>query len=80
VTRDEVSAIALVVSFAALVTAHVSLVAGLAARRPRWRALVALVVAPLAPYWGLREYMRARSIAWIAFAFMYAAARVVASR
>jgi hypothetical protein len=80
VTRDEVTAIALVVSFAALVTTHVLLVAGLAARGPWWKALVALVVAPLAPYWALRAYMRARSVAWIACAFVYAAALVAASR
>ncbi|MBC7051985.1 hypothetical protein G6O46_23535, partial [Salmonella enterica subsp. enterica serovar Enteritidis] len=42
----------LVVSFALFVTAHVAITYGLAFRPPRWRALAALFVAPLAPYWA----------------------------
>lgn len=67
-----------VLTFAVLVTAHVTLVFGLARREPRWRAAVAFFVPPLAPYWGLGERMRVRSIIWcVAFA-LYVIARVVA--
>jgi hypothetical protein len=70
--RDELVTAGLLVAFATLVTAHVLLVAGLAARRPRWRALVALLAAPLAPYWGHRAGMHARSVMWTTGAVAYA--------
>ncbi len=79
-TRDELAAAALVVAFAALVTVHVTLVVGLARRAPWWRALVALVVAPLAPYWGWQQRLRIRSVVWIVSAVAYAAALIAASR
>jgi hypothetical protein len=79
-TRDEAVVITLVVAFAGLVTAHLSLVAGLARRPPWWRALVALVVLPLAPYWGFRERLMARSALWIVCAVVYVVARFLASR
>lgn len=78
-SRDEAVAGVLVVAFATLVTAHVTLVAALAARPPRWRAAAALLIAPLAPVWGWRE-SRARSVAWIASAVIYAVALTLASR
>lgn len=68
---------AMILSFATLVTAHVALAAGLAARGPWWRAPVAFVIAPLAPYWGYRERMRARAVTWGAALAVYVAARVV---
>ncbi len=77
--RDEIVVAALVVAFAALVTAHVTLVVGLLLRRPRWRAPVALVVAPLAPYWGYGQGMRRRAVTWIAAAVIYAVLRWMAS-
>ena len=76
--RDELVVSALLVSFAALATAHAALVAGLASRRPRWRALVALVVAPLAPYWGRGEGMTLRVAVWVTAALAYGVARVLA--
>ena len=79
-TRDEFVASALVAAFAALVTAHGTLVAGLATRPPRWRALVALVAAPLAPYWAYKERMRGRAVVWVAGAVAYVVLRVVAGR
>jgi hypothetical protein len=79
-TRDEFVASALVVAFAALVTMHVVVVAGLATRPPRWRALVALVAAPLAPYWAYKETMRGRAVVWIAAALAYVVLRVFAGR
>ena len=78
--RDELVAAGLLVAFATLVTAHVLLVVGLAARRPRWRALLALVAAPLAPYWGHRLGLHARSVAWTAGAVGYVVCRWLASR
>ena len=78
-SRDELVAGALVLAFAVVVTAHVTLVVGLAGRAPRWRALVALVVPPLAPYWGW-DGLRRRSVLWVAGAVVYAVLRVVASR
>ena len=54
----------LAVAFVAQVGAHLALLTGLALRRPRWRALVALVVPPLAPVWGWSEGMRRRAYAW----------------
>jgi hypothetical protein len=79
-SRDEALVIALVVAFATLVTAHLSLAARLARTPPWWRALVALFVPPLAPYWGLREGLRIRSAIWIAAAVAYAVTRFIASR
>ena len=66
-------------AFAFVVTAHVTLVVGLAARPPRWRALVALVVPPLAPWWGW-TVLRRRSVLWVVSALGYALLRIVASR
>ena len=77
-TRDELTVLLLVAAFAALVTAHVALVAGLVTRRPWWRALVALPVAPLAPYWGAREGMHKRTVAWVASLMAYAVLRLLA--
>jgi hypothetical protein len=79
-SRDEGIFLALVVAFAALVTAHLSLVAALARTRAWWRAVVALVVVPLAPIWGYRERLRVRTGLWVASATVYIAARVLAGR
>jgi hypothetical protein len=68
----------IVLSFAALLTAHVALVAGLVARKPWWRAPLAFVVVPLAPYWGFRERMRARAAIWATALAIYAITLVVA--
>lgn len=72
--KDFVVVGALVFSFALLVTAHVVLVWGLAFHKPRWRALVAFFVPILAPYFGLKEKMRVRSVLWIISAIVYAVA------
>jgi hypothetical protein len=52
--RDGILVFGLVLAFATLVTVHVAIVLGLLWRDPRWRALVAFLVPPLAPYWALR--------------------------
>jgi hypothetical protein len=77
-THDELLTGALVVSFATLATAHVALVTGLVARKPRWRAPVAAIVLPLAPVWGFRAAMPVRSAAWIAGAVAYIVTRWLA--
>jgi hypothetical protein len=77
-TRDVILVVAMVVPFAVLVTAHVAIAFGLARRPPRWRALIALVVPPLAPMWALRSGMRARGVVWIASAVVYAVAVAIA--
>jgi hypothetical protein len=79
-TRDECLMAVVVLSFATLVTAHVTLVFGLARRAPRWRAAVAALVAPLAPFWGIKARMLARAGLWIASAVVYLVARSLAGR
>ncbi len=78
-TRDELVASALVLSFACLVTAHAAIVAGLARHRPRWRAAVALFAPPMAPWWGYRD-MPVRVALWVASAIAYGVLRVLATR
>jgi hypothetical protein len=69
--KDIVLFSATVVDFALLVTVHCAIIFGLARRRPRSRALVALVAVPLAPYWAFREGMRLRAGAWMVAALVY---------
>ncbi len=68
--------IALSVAFAAWVTDHVALSVGLLRRAPRWRGLVALVIAPLAPVWGFGARLRVRSVLWVVLACAYVALRI----
>jgi hypothetical protein len=79
-TRDELLTVTLIVAFAVLVTAHVTIVVGLIARPPRWRAIAAAFVPPLAPAWGAREGMPGRTVVWIASAIAYCVLRWLASR
>ena len=79
-TRDAVALALLVLAFATLVTAHVALAAGLSARAPRWRGAVALVVPPLAPWWGWRTRLRARTALWMTAAAIYLALLAFALR
>jgi len=76
--HDLILVVIAVVSCALLITAHISIVAALAVRPPRWRALVALVVLPAAPYWAARERLRLRAATWLIAAAVYAVARVFA--
>lgn len=76
---DTVLIATLVLSFATAATAHGVLLVGLFVRmRPRWRALWALVLPPLAPLWGLREGYRRTALLWVAALVTYVAARVAA--
>jgi hypothetical protein len=61
----------LAATLAAFVAAHGILVVGLARRRAWGRAAIALVVPPLAPWWGYRAGMRGPSIAWCAALALY---------
>lgn len=70
----------LVGAFACLVTVHVSIAWGLAWRRPRWRALSALLVVPLAPWLAFRARLRARAVAWLVSAIAYGVALALARR
>jgi hypothetical protein len=58
--------LALVVCFASWLTAHLSIVVGLFAESPRWRAACCLLppLAPLAFYWALRQGMYSRAALW----------------
>ena len=70
--RDIIVTSTVIGAFALLLTLHVAIAAALSARRPRWRALVALLVPPFAPYFAFREKMRARGWAWLAACAVYA--------
>lgn len=70
--------IVLALSFATLVTVHVSLSFGLLARGPWWHGVVAFLAPPLGVYLGFREKLRLRSILWTLSALVYVAARVAA--
>jgi hypothetical protein len=69
--KDATVVSGLVLAFATLVTVHVAIVLGLAGRDPRWRALVAFVLPPLAPYWALRDGMFKRGSVWIGSVVLY---------
>ena len=62
-----------------LVTAHVALVAALFWYKPRWRALLALIVPPLAPYFGWQERRYVWSGLWLVAGITYIASRVAAT-
>ncbi len=65
-------------ALAVFLAAHVALVAGLARKRTWGRALVALLVPPLAPWWGYRAGLRVATIAWCAALALYALGVAVA--
>ncbi len=75
--RDAIVLGALLGAFAAAVTFHLTLVVGLVRRPPRARGPIALLLPPLALYWGWREHMRVRSIGWVVSVALYVTARLV---
>jgi hypothetical protein len=77
--KDLIVVATLVIALASLLTVHVTIAVGLAWRPPRWRALAALLVPPLAPLWAWRERMRVRTIVWVAALALYVVA-IIASR
>ena len=76
--KDLIVVATLVISLALFITAHVTITYGLAFRHPRWRALVAFLVPPLAPFWAWRERMRIRASLWTAALVLYVIATIVA--
>jgi hypothetical protein len=75
--KDLIVVATLVIALALFITAHVTITYGLAWRPPRWRALVAFFVAPLAPFWAWREHMRIRAGIWAAALVLYIIAMIV---
>jgi hypothetical protein len=67
-------------AFGLLVTAQVALVVSLALRPPRWRALLAFLVPPLAVYFGWRERLRAWASVWLGSLAAYATALLLSSK
>jgi hypothetical protein len=55
---------ALLAALAVHVVAHVSIAVGLARSRAWARAVLALVLPPLAPWWGWEAGMQRRVVAW----------------
>jgi hypothetical protein len=76
---DLVVFIALVAAFALLSTVHLAIAMRLSLREPRWRGLVALVVPPLAPYWGMEAGMKKLATLWIVALSIYVVARIGAA-
>ena len=68
-----------ILSCALLITAQISIIAALAVRPPRWRALAVIAFPPLAPFWALREKLRGRAATWLLSALVYAVVRLVSS-
>lgn len=66
-------------AFAALVTAHVRLLFGLLSRQPRLRALWALLIPLLAPFWGYQEKLKGWATAWAIALVTYALSLLLAS-
>ncbi len=63
--KDTIISVGVVLFFASFVTAHLVTVVRLSWRPPRWRALAAFAVFPLAPWFALRERMRVLAIVWL---------------
>lgn len=59
--------------------AHVTLVIGLCLRDPWWRGLVALLVPPLAPFWGYEARLRRRVTLWVVTLVVYLASVITAA-
>jgi hypothetical protein len=70
--------IALANVLAAFVAAHLALVVGLARGHAWRRAFLALLVPPLAPWWGWGAGLRRPVMAWAAALALYAAGVVAA--
>jgi hypothetical protein len=63
---QSVVALGLLLSFAAWLCLHLSMVWRLLFRQPRWWSLLALVplLLPLAPYWGYQTGLRKSALSW----------------
>jgi hypothetical protein len=63
---------------ALFVTAHVAIVTRLVGQPPRWRAAVALVLPPLAYFWGRKADMIGLCRLWLSALIGYAVTFVLA--
>jgi hypothetical protein len=70
--------LALAIALAAFVLAHLWLVGALFSRRAWLRALGALLVPPLAPWWGWQIGQKATALAWLTALGAYAGLTFVA--
>jgi hypothetical protein len=61
------------------VVAHVTLVIGLFRRGPWWRGLLALLVPPLAPFWGYEARLKGRVTLWVVSLALYLASVTAAA-
>ncbi|MGH7285520.1 MAG: hypothetical protein ACRELY_28700 [Polyangiaceae bacterium] len=73
-----VLAIALFCALLAFLCAHVSLVAGIA-RTNKVRALLSIVIPPLAPFWGYELGLHRRAHAWLGALASYVALSIAFS-
>ncbi len=76
---DLVVMLSLILAFALLVTMHAAIAVRLLLREPRWRGLVALVLPPLAPYWGFEAGMKRMATLWVVALSLYVVARIAAA-
>jgi hypothetical protein len=65
-------------ALAVFATAHVAIVTRLYAEPPRWRAAVALILPPLAYFWGKRAAMNGLCRLWLGALVGYALTLVFA--
>ncbi|MSP26106.1 MAG: hypothetical protein EXR75_13300 [Myxococcales bacterium] len=65
-------------SFAAFVTVHIAILVRLGTREPRYRALVALLLPPLAPYWARVNGWHRTQWLWLGAVVVYLIARIAA--
>ena len=77
---DQTVVVIVVLFFAVAVASHVAIAFGLLRRTPRWRAPIALLAPPLAPYWAMREGMPVRALFWLAAVVGYVTMRLLFRR
>ncbi len=68
----------LLIAFSTLVTTHLALSVLLFLRSPWWHGLLALVIPPLAPYYGYESGLKIGAGIWIGAVFFYAVALIAA--
>jgi hypothetical protein len=78
-SRDLVVTIGVSMASAAWFTDHVALCFGLLRVGPWWKSVLGFLIAPLAPIFGVRARLWARSALWIVFAGTYVLVRWRAS-
>jgi len=74
---SRVAVLLLLGGLAAFVGAHLAIVVELFRRREWTRAVVALLVAPFAPWWAWERGLRRRTIAWLGALGVYVVGVVI---